>query len=128
MPSEEGFTANLMPVSEESFNGSGWEEIKAAVPPNGHGSMIVCIADTATLGSADHPVLVVDLMSVEDERREPFRCIPSELWGVENNLNLANMDWNEFADATSTGSFVVSHPLRRRPRRNSVPASNISHG
>ena len=25
-------------------------------------------------------------------------CIPSELWSVENNLNLANMDWEEFVE------------------------------
>jgi hypothetical protein len=48
----------------------------------------------------DHPVLVVDLMDFQGETLEPFRCIPSELWGVENNLNLANMDWADFADAT----------------------------
>jgi hypothetical protein len=24
---------------------------------------------------------------------------PSELWTVENNLNIANMDWQEFAAA-----------------------------
>jgi len=29
-----------------------------------------------------------------------FRCIPSELWGVENNLNIANMDWDEFVAVT----------------------------
>lgn len=100
VPSEEGFTAALSPVSAKSFSGSSWKEIKAAVPTNNHGSRIVCIADTTTLRSADHPVLVVDLMDFRGERLEPFRCIPAELWGVENNLNIANMDWNDFADAT----------------------------
>jgi hypothetical protein len=37
----------------------------------------------------------VDLL---DEDRRPFRCIPAELWAVENNLNIANMDWEDFAD------------------------------
>jgi len=41
-------------------------------------------------------VLVVDLYS--DPGRS-FRVIPSELWGVENNLSLANIDFEEFADA-----------------------------
>jgi hypothetical protein len=27
----------------------------------------------------------------------PFRCVPSQLWSVENNLNLANVDWHDFA-------------------------------
>jgi hypothetical protein len=32
--------------------------------------------------------------------RTPFRCIPSELWSVDNNLNIANMDWEDFAGST----------------------------
>lgn len=34
-----------------------------------------------------------------DDRREhrPFRVVPGVLWSVENNINLANMDWEEFA-------------------------------
>ena len=39
--------------------------------------------------------LVVDLF----HGRPPFRVIVSELWAIENNLNLANMDWEEFAEA-----------------------------
>jgi hypothetical protein len=96
-PSGEGFTANLAPVSDPSFSGSTWDEVKAAVPRNAHGSVIVLIADATTLGSADHPVLVVDLMDFRGRHLEPFRCVPSELWGVENNLNIANMDWEDFA-------------------------------
>jgi uncharacterized protein DUF6924 len=97
---EEGFTANLEPVSDPAFAGSSWEQVKAAVPRNDHGSMIVLVADETTFTNPDHPVLVVDLMDFRGEQLEPFRCIPSELWGVENNLNIANMDWEDFADAT----------------------------
>jgi hypothetical protein len=63
-------------------------------------SGLVFIADETTLTDPDHPVLVVDLMDFEGRHLEPFRCIPSELWSVENNLNLANMDWSEFTGAT----------------------------
>jgi len=45
----------------------------------------------------DHPIQVIDLL--EDGGGPPFRCIPPELWAVENNLNIANMGWNDFADA-----------------------------
>jgi hypothetical protein len=99
VPSDEGFLANLLPVSDPSFSQVSWQEIKAAVPPNRHGSVVVLIADTRTLSSPDHPVLVVDLMDFR-EPLEPFRSIPSELWSIENNLNIANMDWADFADAT----------------------------
>ena len=97
--SEDGFLANFTPVNDPAFNNADWQTIKAAVPQNGEGSMIVLIADSITMGSDDHPILVVDLMDFEGEHLEPFRCVPSELWAVENNLNLANLDWNDFADA-----------------------------
>lgn len=58
------------------------------------------IADATTLGSADHPILIVELKDFRGEWLEPFRCIPAELWSVENNLNLSNMDWEDFAGFT----------------------------
>lgn len=94
--SEEGFRAYLEPVSDPVFDGAGWEEVRAAVPANEDGASVLFIADSATLTRPDHPVLVVDLL---DDDRRPFRCIPPELWGIDNNLNMANMDWAEFAHA-----------------------------
>jgi hypothetical protein len=32
-----------------------------------------------------------------DEPGRGFRVVPAELWGVENNLSIANMDFAEFA-------------------------------
>lgn len=98
-PSEDGFEANFSPVSDPDFDGADWPVVKAAVPSNDHGAMVVFIADSTTLSDPDHPILVVDLMDWEGEHLEPFRCIPAELWAVENNLNLANMDWADFARA-----------------------------
>jgi hypothetical protein len=53
--------------------------------------------------AADFPVLVVDLSSMA---RNPFRCIARELWGVDNNPNLANMEWDEFASSTGSDGVV----------------------
>ncbi len=92
---EEGFRAYLEPVSDPAFDGVTWEAVKAAVPANAHGASVLFIADSTALTSPDHPVLVVDLL---DDGRRPFRCIPPELWAVENNLNIANMAWEDFAD------------------------------
>ena len=94
--SEEGFRAYLEPVSDPAFDGAGWEEVKATVPANEHGALVLFIADSTTLTRPDHPVLVVNLL---DDDRRPFRCIPPGLWGIDNNLNIANMDWSDFADA-----------------------------
>jgi hypothetical protein len=93
---EDGFRANLEPVSDPAFDGAGWQMVRAAVPPDDHGPSVLFIADRSTLASPDHPVLAVDLL--EDPGHRPFRCIPPELRAVENNLNIANMSWEDFAD------------------------------
>jgi hypothetical protein len=80
-----------------AFEGASWPAVKAAVPANDHGAAVLFIADAATMMLPDHPILVVDLL--EDGGGPPFRCIPPELWAVENNLNIANMGWNDFTDA-----------------------------
>lgn len=91
----DGFQASLEPVSDPGFNGASWPEVKAAVPEGDQGKVVLFIADSTALASPEQPILVVDLW----EDREPYRCIAAELWGVENNLSIANMDWLDFADA-----------------------------
>jgi hypothetical protein len=52
-------------------------------------------------------LLVVDL------KRRPgrsFRVIVQELWGVENNLSLANMDFEEFADSCDPDGVFRGFP------------------
>jgi hypothetical protein len=51
--------------------------------------LVVDLSDT-NLSVAEFP---------EIAGRAPFRCIPSELWGVDNNLNISNMDWEDFSGA-----------------------------
>ena len=104
---EEGFRAYLEPVSDPAFDGARWAEVKAAVPANDDGASVLFIADSMTLTRADHPVLAVDLL---DDDRRPFRCVPAELWGVDNNLNISNMDWAEFADAVDESGVFRGFP------------------
>jgi len=103
----DGFRAYLELVSDPAFDGASWQAVKAAVPANEAGVSVLFVADSEALTSPDHPILVVDLSDTflspeefpEIAGRAPFRCVPSELWSVDNNLNIANMDWEEFADA-----------------------------
>ena len=55
----------------------------------------VFLADQITLSSAEQPVLVVDLLH---QPGRYFRVIPSELWAVQNNLIIANADWEDFSE------------------------------
>jgi hypothetical protein len=93
----DGFRAYVEPVSDPAFDRASWRAVKAAVPAHVERAAVLFVADATTMGSADHPILVVDLMTGAGV--PPFRCVPSELWGVDNNLNLANMDWADFSDA-----------------------------
>ena len=120
---EDGFRAYAEPVSDPVFDAASWETVKAAVPA-GQGASVLFIADSISLSSPDHPVLVVDLsdtyLSVaefpEITGRTPFRCIPSELRGVDNNLNISNMDWEEFAGAAGEdGVPRLWRVISRRP-------------
>jgi hypothetical protein len=92
---EDGFRAYLRAVDDRSNQGASWEDLARATPESPERPAVLFVVDTAALG-VGHPILVVDL----DEGRAPFRCIASELWGVDNNLNLSNMDWEEFAGQT----------------------------
>jgi hypothetical protein len=39
-----------------------------------------------------------------------FRVVPQEMWAVENNLSLGNMDFKEFADAVGQDGVFRGFP------------------
>ncbi|WP_211328734.1 DUF6924 domain-containing protein [Thermomonospora umbrina] len=91
-PSEEGFLASAGPVDDPAHR----DLTTAQVVARFREARLVVVADAVTLGSEEMPLLFVDL------REEPpgeIRVIPSQLWSIENNLSLANMDFAEFADS-----------------------------
>jgi hypothetical protein len=45
-----------------------------------------------------------------DEPGRTFRVVPSELWAVENNLSLSNMDFEEFAEAVDGDGVFRAFP------------------
>lgn len=59
------------------------------------GKACVFVVDAVAISHPDHPILVVDLC---DEPGRTFRTVPSQASGIESNLSLANMGWEEFAD------------------------------
>lgn len=91
---EDGFCAYLHPVDDPSNQGVSWEELVRAVPKSLDGPAVMFVVDQEALG-AEYPILVIDLA----DGRQPFRCVAAELWGVDNNLNISNMGWEEFSQA-----------------------------
>jgi hypothetical protein len=99
-PSEEEFLANLQFIEDKKFSGADAQALATSAIAANHA--VVFIADAITLTHADFPVLCIDMFAPD----KMFRVIPAELWSVENNLSIANMDFADFADAAgSDGIF-----------------------
>jgi len=102
---EDEFRANVECISDPAFTGSSVENIVSL--STGSERTFVFLVDSEALSNPQHPILVVDLY------RQPgrtFRVIPSEMWGVENNLSLANMDFDEFANAVDEDGVFRGFP------------------
>jgi hypothetical protein len=56
----------------------------------------VVVADQETMTHPEHPLRVVDLWH---ERGREFRAVPRQIQSIENNLSIANMDFDEFAES-----------------------------
>ncbi|MFD3702011.1 DUF6924 domain-containing protein [Nocardia sp. NPDC058658] len=94
------FAANLTCVDNPDNDGLSitalLDRIGDALP------YFVFIADTEAITNPEHPILVVGTGPEETRHRRgrTFRVIPTQMWGVENNLSLSNMDFDSFAYAT----------------------------
>lgn len=101
-PSADGFLADVTLVNDPAFEGMSAEALKAKQTT---GPSVSFLADETTLTSAGHPILAVWVLPHRDaDRRDhrPFRVVPAELWSVENNINLANLDWADFTRSMGT--------------------------
>ncbi len=98
----DGFLANVTFVDDRAFEAAAVADLIAAAAAASQYRTFMFVADDVTMHDADHPVLVIDLA---DQPGRSFRVIPSEMWSVENNLSLANMDFDEFADAVDAAGI-----------------------
>jgi len=98
----DGFLTNLTFVEDRAFEAAAVADLLAAAAAASQYRTFMFVADGVTMREAEHPVLVIDLA---DQPGRSFRVIPSEMWSVENNLSLANMDFDEFADAVDAAGI-----------------------
>src|SRR5258706_2523467 len=81
-------------INDQDCADATCEQVLSLLPPDSvHGFLF--IADKVCMECSDHPLLVVDLYH---ERGRAFRAIPNQIFGIQSNLSLANMGWEEFAD------------------------------
>lgn len=84
--------------ADSEFEGLSPEALEAKQPG---GAVVSFLADEITLTDPEHPILAVRVLPPQDFRRgdhTPFRVVPAQLWSVENNINEANLDWEDFAN------------------------------
>jgi hypothetical protein len=93
MVNRDGFRAYVDFIDAPEWHGASSDQLRAAVPNNANRASVLFAADETTLSTEEFPVVVIDLV----QGRPEFRCVASELWAVENNLNISNVDWEEFS-------------------------------
>ena len=106
-PTKEGFGAQVEFVDDVAYRGATEEQLLDLVPEGGERPFFLMIVDAVTVRSPEHPVLVVDLW------REPgreFRAVPAAVQSIENNLSIANMDFEEFAESADADGVFRGFP------------------
>jgi len=101
-----GFRAYMDFVSDPAYEGITTEQVLSLVP-KGSGRSFIFVVDHTALSHPERPILVVDL---DAEPGRSFRVVPSEMWGLENNLSLANMDFDDFAGAVDPNGVFRGFP------------------
>lgn len=113
-PDEDGFIASLVCVEDLAYDGATAQDLWAMAADEPEITFAV-VADDVTMADPEHPVLVVDLYgdvelppadecssakSPRSSRDRPamFRAMPNQVPSITANLEIANMDFHEFAD------------------------------
>jgi len=78
-----------------------------AIVPGDYGHSFLFVADRAAVISPEFAILAVDLV---ESRGRSFRTIPSKIQSIENNLSLANMDFEEFAESVDKDGIFRGFP------------------
>ena len=109
--SNQEFVAYVDFVSDQAFRGLEQNSLIKSLPDNYPGFLCL-IVDETTLKHSEHPILVVDFAPESDNpadyERKPsqtpddeiksFRAIPSTIQAIENNLSIANADFEDFSE------------------------------
>ncbi|MBM4589782.1 hypothetical protein GS507_16480 [Rhodococcus hoagii] len=93
------FSADLTCIDNPENNGLSIPDLIERI--GDHPPYYVFIADHTTITDPEHPILAVDT-GPEDfgsTRGQTVRVIPSQMWSVENNLSISNMDFDEFVES-----------------------------
>ncbi len=100
------FRANVEFLDDVEYAGITEDQLLELIPNNYNHSFII-VVDRTAISLPDYPLLVVDLY---ERSGHEFRAIPSQIQGIENNLSIANMDFEEFADSIDEDGIFRGFP------------------
>ncbi|HSJ88876.1 MAG TPA: hypothetical protein VK909_16810 [Anaerolineales bacterium] len=100
------FRAYVEFIDDPAYADLTTKQLLELLPPDYNHSFII-VADRATISNPEHPLLVIDLF---DKPTREFRALPQQIQGIENNLSIANMDFEEFADAVHEDGVFRGFP------------------
>lgn len=103
--SPEGFAAGLSFVSDPAFAGLTVGQVAALTTASYR--TFLFIVDHVTITDPQMPIVALDM---HEEPGRWFRVVPGQIWGVENNLSLPNMEFREFADHTDPDGVFRGFP------------------
>lgn len=101
-----GFLANVEFLDDLEYAGLTKDQLLELIPKDYSHSFII-VVDRTAISLPDYPLLIVDLY--ERSGRE-FRAVPSQIQGIENNLSIANMDFEEFSEAADESGMFRGFP------------------
>ncbi|MFH8625928.1 DUF6924 domain-containing protein [Streptomyces vietnamensis] len=102
---EDPYMACLHIVDDPSYSGLTTEQLVALAPDEDD---LLIVADGVAMAEAGMPLLAVHVRGEDEEDEEDrdarseveeLRVVAEVLWSIENNISVANMDWEEFVDA-----------------------------
>lgn len=75
--------------------------------PQGYNHSFIIVADRTAITQPEHSLQIIELFW---QPGQEFRALPSEIQGIENNLSIANMDFEEFAAAVDEDGVFRGFP------------------
>ena len=100
------FRANVEFFDDPTMDSLTASQVLALLPEQ-YEHTFIFVVDQDTIRHPEHPVLVVDLY---DQPGRVFRSLPREIQGIENNLSIANMDFDEFASRVDNDGVFRGFP------------------
>ena len=100
------FLANVNFIDDIQYADITKDQLLELIHPDYSHSFIV-VVDRIAISLADHPLLIVDLFELSGNT---FRATPSQVQRIENNLSIANMDFEDFARHVDKGGVFRGFP------------------